>query len=353
MAITSPPDSRPAGPAIRRGPRRGPRTRPAVALLAGLAILVILAGPTSAAKQPLRGTASVSLTGDTNCNMPITYTWSNFGGPNDAVEAHVALYLHQPGVATDILLAFSQQSESPAGAVARGGSMTWQDSPQNIRQFIQSVNPHGAATVVAYGSLIRQGKKGGVVAGSEAASAPMTLPMSCRIPCDYIGVNYEGCVILGNIVLRQSQTDFSTTPPTITYISNVTYTLGGRLTVYPTCIGITGCPDPTVPSISGSGTFSSSTGLSGTWTARYEAPLFFNWSGGVYAGSCQLADVRQITAVLDFSYGAGSTGQGYLSIRTDQVQTGPTFDYVSLQTSSMPPGGTFHTGDLTQLMINC
>jgi len=318
---------------------------------AALVLSLLIVGTASAAggtAKPVKGTASVVTTGNAGCSIPVTYTWSGLGSPSDQVDVYVALYLREPGHA-DVLVDFNTGGDIGSG-VARGGTFTFTFHP-----FGAFAAASGSAQLYGTGTLIHKVPHGtAVLAGSPATSAAIALPMSCHPACDY--ATNQGCLILGDVVLREAQLDFSTNPPTVNYLSTTTFTIGGNILFTPTCpndpIGYPGCDWSTI-TITGSGTFSTSTGTTGTWTASYSSPAPYSFSGGL-APSCQLADIRTITPTLTLRFGTGGVALANLEIRTDVTATGPTKNFIELTNSiGGLPTGLFHTADQTQLLINC
>ena len=165
----------------------------------------------------------------------------------------------------------------------------------------------------------------------------------------------NGCVVLDDVAI----TEATFSGGVYTYGTD-TYTLAGTMTFTPTCQnGTTGCSyaHPNVV-ITGTGTFSvaGSTTASGTWTVAYlGAPSPYSFTDGSFAATtCATAQIRSIQVWMYLTSTGSATGGGWLQVRTDATDSGPTKDFVRGDFSSGPlPTGTFHTGNMTGVTISC
>jgi hypothetical protein len=164
----------------------------------------------------------------------------------------------------------------------------------------------------------------------------------------------SGCIILDQVTIREA----SVTPPTVTYVSDTTYTLSGTLTFTPTCQnGTAGCSYATI-TITGAGTFSASEGTTtlaaGAWTASYQTPDPYSFTdGSLVSSTCATAEIQMVTARLALTSSV-ATGGAWVEVRLDSSTTGPTKTMVlaNFYTSGLP-SGDFHTSDVSGVTLGC
>jgi hypothetical protein len=164
----------------------------------------------------------------------------------------------------------------------------------------------------------------------------------------------SGCIVLENVVMKK-ETLVGGSP--VYDVPEVSYTVSGTMIFSPICQNATtGCdyssPPPTV---TGSGTFSTSSGVSGTWTSAWQYPDPYSFSNGP-ASSCPAATIRSVTAHVSLTATSptpGVTGGGFIQVRTDATMTGPTknFVYGNFSTGSFPTGEFL--SDLTGAALTC
>jgi hypothetical protein len=183
--------------------------------------------------------------------------------------------------------------------------------------------------------------QGGTIVGVGAACTPAT---------------NGGCIDFKSVVLSKLSSNPGVTP--VTYVSPaVTITLSGTVIFSPTCqVGATGCDYSTTPvSISGNGDFSTSTGLTGNWTAAYISPAPYSFTDAGYSSTtCASAAIRMVTPYLYFTTTA-LAGGGYVEVRQDSSATGPFKNMVYGSYSTFADGtldGNF-LSDLTGVTVNC
>jgi len=113
------------------------------------------------------------------CSFEADYTWSGFGGSGMSAYGIVSLSLRTPGQA-DVLLTFSQQADSPAGATPKAGELVYPFADEAA--LITSASPQSGATLVIKGALFAEKAHYGIIEIVEArAESAFAIPAACLL----------------------------------------------------------------------------------------------------------------------------------------------------------------------------
>jgi len=151
-------------------------------MVVGLAALLVvsMAGTVDAAAVPPKASSSVTFSYASACAFDSEYKWSGFGGAGMSAYGIVAMFMREPGHA-DVLMDFSQQIDSPAGATPKSGDLLYHFS--NERDWIVSFQPSSDAQLVVTGALIAEKAHYGTIeiVEARAESAPLAIPAACLV----------------------------------------------------------------------------------------------------------------------------------------------------------------------------
>jgi hypothetical protein len=151
-------------------------------MIIGVAVMLAasVAGTVNAAAVPPKATSSVTFSNVSACAFDSEYKWSGFGGAGMSAYGIVAMYMREPGQA-DVLMDFSQQGDSPAGATPKSGDLLYRFTDE--RSWIISFHPSADARLVVTGSLITEKAHYGTIEIPEARaeSTPLAIPAACLV----------------------------------------------------------------------------------------------------------------------------------------------------------------------------